>query len=329
VTARWVAPWVARRAERWTGWRVAWRVSLRLAWREARRSPGRAALVVAMIAVPVLGLTYSAVSYDMFTLTEAEQVDRRLGAADAYVTWQYEQPVGQDRFGDSTAGPDVLLRRRPYTGQQLLALLPAGSRVLPDERPYLTLRTPAGGLAYVEGRGLDLADPMTHGIGRIVDGRAPAGLREVALSPSAADDLHVAVGDTVHSFDDTADWRVVGLVRFAESYGGIVAYRPGDLPGLPKVEPADRRWLVDTVSTLTWPQVRELNRHGVLAEARSVRLDPPAEIPDPPGDSGSVGSRIETAGAVALIGGLGVLEVILLAGPAFAVVPGPGGASWP
>jgi putative ABC transport system permease protein len=298
-----------------------WWVALRLAWREVRRSRGRAALVVAMIAVPVLGLSYAAVSWDMFTLTTAEEVDRRLGGADAIVSWPYEGPIVQDHTGEPGAGPEPPRRERSYTTAQLLAVLPPGSRVLPDERSAVTLRTPAGGLAVVEARGLDLTDPLTHGIGSVVDGRAPAGSREVAMTAEAADALAVRVGDTVRSFDDTADWRVVGLVRFPETYGRIVAYRPGALPALPPTAPGDRQWLVDTPADLTWAQVQRLNTAGILADARSLRLQPPAvtSTDDAPADDGFTGDDAEAAGSVALLAGLGVLEVILLAGPAFAV----------
>ena len=60
----------------------SWRTALRIARREARRAKGRSALVVAMIALPVLSSAFAAVSYDMFTLTGAEKADRTMGAAD-------------------------------------------------------------------------------------------------------------------------------------------------------------------------------------------------------------------------------------------------------
>ncbi len=299
-----------------------WWVALRLAWREVRRSRGRAALVVAMIAVPVLGLSYAAVSWDMFTLTEAEEADRQLGDADAIVSWPYQGPVVQDRSGQPRAGSEPPRRDRPYTTAQLLAVLPAGSRVLPDERSTVTLRTRAGGLAMVQARGLDLTDPITRGIGVVVDGRAPAGSREIAVTAEAADTHAVRIGDTVRSFDDTAAWRIVGLVRFPGAYGEIVAYRPGELPGLTPAEPGSRQWLVDTPAELTWPQIQRLNSAGILADARSLRLRPPAELATSagePADAGFTGSDAAATGSVALLAGLGVLEVILLAGPAFAV----------
>ena len=43
----------------------SWLVALRIARREARRAKGRTALIVAMIALPVLALTFAAATYDM------------------------------------------------------------------------------------------------------------------------------------------------------------------------------------------------------------------------------------------------------------------------
>src|SRR5262249_4749780 len=59
---------------------ASWRAAIRVARREARRAKGRSVLVIAMIALPVLFLSFAAVTYDMFTLTGAEKADRMMGA---------------------------------------------------------------------------------------------------------------------------------------------------------------------------------------------------------------------------------------------------------
>jgi putative ABC transport system permease protein len=297
---------------------TGWPAALRLAWREMRRSRGRAALVVAMIAVPVLGLAYAAVSWDTFRLTEAELVDREIGAADAFVSWPYDVAVSQDRHGNPNTG-SADPPPRPHTREQVLTVLPPGSRVLPDEQTMLTLHTPGGGMTTVQGRGLDLADPMTRGIASITEGRVPAGRREVALTVDLADRLRTRVGGRVRSFDDGGDWSVVGLVRFPASMGEIVAYRPGGLPGVTGKGDGFRRWLVDAPAPLTWPQVRSLNARGMVADSRAVRLDPPPELARTAYPLDGDALDAETAGSIALLAGLGVLEVILLAGPAFVV----------
>ncbi|HLT10018.1 MAG TPA: hypothetical protein VK028_04335, partial [Micromonosporaceae bacterium] len=74
---------------------ASWRTALRIARREARRAKGRSALVILMIAVPVLALTVAAVTYDMFNLTPAEDADRTMGTADARIQWPNRLPVQQ------------------------------------------------------------------------------------------------------------------------------------------------------------------------------------------------------------------------------------------
>ena len=69
-------------------WLSGWRLSLRLARRDALRSRGRSILVLVMIALPVLGVTAADVVLQTSQLSGAEGLDRRLGAADARVSFQ-------------------------------------------------------------------------------------------------------------------------------------------------------------------------------------------------------------------------------------------------
>ena len=110
----------------------SWRTALRIARREARRARGRSALVVAMIALPVLFLSFAAVTYDMFTLTGTEKADRRMGAADARIEWSARGRRGPGRRPGR--GLRALPHRRRADGGQalpteadLLAGLPAGT----------------------------------------------------------------------------------------------------------------------------------------------------------------------------------------------------------
>ncbi len=69
---------------------------------------------------------------------------------------------------------------------------------------------------------------------------------------------------------------------------------------------------------MTWAQVRELNQSGIVVASRDVFVHPPPadEVPAFAG-AGAAVSRELTVGV--LIGGLALLEIVLLAGPAFAV----------
>ncbi len=297
---------------------TSWLTALRIARREARRAKGRSALVVAMIALPVLALSYAAVSYDMFTLTPAEEITRDLGAADARLQWLYDGPVQQDaELGSTSASPP---RTRAVTPAEVLAALPAGSRVIPEDNTIVALRT-AAGVGRLTARGLDGGGPQTRGLVEILDGRAPADDREVALTRAAAERLGVGLGGTVHAGDGARTWTAVGIVEFPNDLADVVVFRPTALPGAAGLHSDGRGWLVDTPGPVAWPQVEQLNTLGIIVTSRTVMLDPPSpEQTAYDGDGDSAGGVDgETLGLTVLAAGLGLLEVVLLAGPAFAV----------
>ncbi|WP_229401138.1 FtsX-like permease family protein [Micromonospora okii] len=290
----------------------SWRAALRIARREARRARGRTALVLAMIALPVLGLTFVAVSYDMADLTRAEQMERRLGTADAELRWQAEGPLAQDAWGDSVHSRDgVVPRNRPVTAGELTALLPAGAR-LGQVRWWVEFEARAGNRREtIDGRVLDLADPVLRGQGRLLAGRPPSGPAEVALNRAALRLLHLRLGDRVPMADGSADPRVVGVVEFADSLRPAVALSP---VGRPPAETRDASWLVDLPDGVDPGLTERLNAHGIVVVART-----PAPRPGVEEDALDAPVSAADAGNAVLVGGLGLLEVVLLVGPAFAV----------
>lgn len=298
---------------RWS-WRErvgSWRVALRIAAREARRAPRRTVLVVAMIALPVFGLAFAAVSYDTFRLTTAETLERRLGTADALLYWQHDGPIEQNPDGNSWQSAERE-RSRSHDTSEVARLLPAGSRLtrLVDVPPLLV--GVAGRPVTVRARGVQVDDPLVRGLVDLHEGRAPHGPHEIAANRAALDLLRTRLGGTVPAAGGTPTWTVVGVVEFPSDLKPMVAVPPdAPLPG-----PADS-WLVDVPGALDWSRVEQLNRQGVLVVSRQVRLDPPSDTgwqnPD------RVGLDTHTLGLGGFAGALGLLEVVLLAGPAFAV----------
>jgi len=293
---------------------TAWRLALRIAWREARRKRGGSALVVAMIAVPVLALSAAAATYDMFQLTGTEQYARIGGASDAVVVWQSTGAIEQDWPGRSiTSTREELQPPAEVTAGKVTAAMPAGSRVVPYDEGVMILRT-AGGIGRLGARATDAADPMARGLVKMVTGTAPAAADEIAVSGAAGERLGVAAGDRVSTPDGSSSWRVTGVVEFPETLGEQVLYAAGALP-----DRAENRqptaWLVDTPTPVTWAQVPAYNKRGISVAARAVFADPPA-------DTGGLAGTVDDTGAFdvgLLIGALAVLEIVLLAGPAFAV----------
>jgi putative ABC transport system permease protein len=169
---------------------------------------------------------------------------------------------------------------------------------------------------------LDTTDPLARGILRPRTGRAPATRDEAALTPDAVRRLGANVGGSVRLADGSRAFRVVGTVEDpSDLEATTVLLRPGALPPEALAEPsapgpASLRWLAATPGPLTWQQVKELNTHGVVAVSRHVLASPPSPAERYPEFAGQGEFQ---AGVPALVGGLAILEIVLLAGPAFAV----------
>lgn len=295
---------------------ITWRAALRIARREARRAKGRSALVLAMITLPVLCLAFAAVTFDMFKLTVPEQLTRDMGTADARMWWPYTGLAEQDPSGKAM-GSRGEPRERPATEAEFLSVLPPGSRVIRNHTGVVQLRT-ATGIGDLSARGLDVADPLARGLVTLLSGRAPANAEEVALTEQAVVRLGASIGDTVRLGDESRRWRVVGVVEFPAELQQAVLFHPAGfpLPDRTDDEVWASTWLVDSPASITWADVKRLNQSGLVVVSRAVLLDPPAsESPFP----GPAEDGVQAMGAGALIAGLGILEVVLLAGPAFAV----------
>jgi putative ABC transport system permease protein len=306
-----------------------WLTALRIARREVRRAKGRSALVVALIGLPALGLAFAAASYDMFTLTVEERLERQLGTADAQLTWDFDTPVRQaDVAGQGILANEPFDQALPtaHTAEDLLAVLPPGSRVTARWQGEVRLPT-ATGTGRLSWQALDLTDPLTGGIAQVTRGRAPATAHELAVTGPAGQRLGVTVGDRVDLPDRGGAYTVVGVVEFpgvpygldpGGPRGQLVLFHPAGRPaGNPDFPDLGVRWLVDTPEPVTWDQAQALNQRGILVYSRAVALDPPEGL-IPVGSSASI-ANVPRFGAGVVIGGLAVLEIVLLAGPAFAV----------
>lgn len=293
-----------------------WRSALRMARREAKKAKGRSALVIAMITLPIAVLSFLAVNYDTFTLTPDEQADRVMGTAAAQLSWQYDSPVQQVPNLLRAFPLENAKELRDPSDQRLLSLLPQGSRLLRDQAGTLNLHT-ASGTGALRVRMLNYTDLLAAGIYRQVEGTAPANDDEAVLTRSAADRLGagVGVGATVRLADDSRTFRVTGIVEDPRNLtGSTVVVR--EQAGLAM---SDLIWLAGTPNPVTWQQVKDLNTHGVVALSRDVQANPPSAA-----EQYQLGVHFNSSadlepGMLTLIGGLAMLEIVLLAGPAFAV----------
>lgn len=297
-------------------WLRSWRLPLRLARREAARARGRSILVLVMIALPVLAVTAADVVIQTSDISTAEGLDRRLGTADALIT--YQQGSGEV-FQD--VDPD-LSTSMGAEEQVALPDLAAVERALGPGTTGITwgdgvvgFETEKG-VADTEVSELDLRDPLTDGIFDITDGRPAATPEEVAINQDLAD-RGFGLGDEI-TVRDAKTYTVVGIGDDT-SYRG--SPRAVGLPGAFGIaaDGLDAGFLVGG-GPVSWEQVRALNADGGLVLSRSVVLDPPprSDIPDQV-QMYNTGIDDATVAVIVLIVVMALIEVVLLAGPAFAV----------
>lgn len=286
---------------------AGWRLAGRIAHRDVRRNRGRSLLIVAMLALPVVGLVAADVVIRTSNLTPAEQATRLLGTADLDAVRVSDGAI------DQVEAPYL-----DYTGEGPLppspdvdpALLPPGSTSTEIVEGQAAFATPSG-VRPATVLLMDAGSPLTDGLVRVREGRLPAADDEVALSPSLADRTQTPIGERVALGAGTASFLVVGLAVFPDAIGiDSAVAAPGALPlddsGYPRL-------LVDLPDgTDLLATARELNVAGVAVTPRSWILDP---APQPV----NAQDRALTIGLTVVTVGLALLQVILLAGAAFAV----------
>ncbi|MFI5531431.1 FtsX-like permease family protein [Kitasatospora sp. NPDC051853] len=330
----------------------AWRPLLRMARRDALRSKGRSALVAAMIALPVLGATGVDVVHRSTQLTAAERSDRLMGRADALVgAYEPGRPLQQAVFPQD--GVRTLPQRAdaPLTPEQrhavetepadlLRELLPQGSVVTPARIGPVAVVGSTDGMASVETFEADLTGRLWQGRIDLVSGRAPAAAHEAAATPGFLEATGKKVGDTVTVRGlESTPFTLTGTVEHPEDLrkSELVA-RPGELyapldealakaGAAPKTEDAEQAatrkaaWLVTvpTGAKLGWDAVTQLNKYGYTMASRQVAADPPAGAMAAEEAVDAEGERERRVMTIAVTAAMALLEVALLAGPAFAV----------
>ena len=295
-------------------WLAAWRLPLRLAWREARRAPLRSALVLVMIALPVLAVTVADTVYSTSKLDGAQGVERRLGAAEVRVQLGSSSPVLQlpdpDRGSiqpgaDGTEEPATLAQVRRVVGEVPVV------EVRHDSLRFVT----DAGVGDAEVLLTDLGSPLTAGLVELSAGRWPQTPHEVVVN-AALVERGPELGEDL-ALDDGSSVRIVGTAESA-----ITSSRPmvvGPLGAVASSDVASRTYLLggDPVS---WAEVGELNAIGATVLSRAVLADPPPTSALDPRirELLSVADRTGLT-VLALVVVMVLIEVVLLAGPAFAV----------
>jgi putative ABC transport system permease protein len=296
-------------------------VALRLARRDMARSKGRTSLVAIMVGIPVLLVVSLATLYHTNEISPRESLAARLGQSAALVTTTGDTRLPLDQSPTSTSwasrnnqpGP-----ARPWTTAELAQL--TGGRLLPLWTG--TARLARGDAALpVSATEIPLADPQTRGMVRVLSGRLPTTTSEIALTPGIMAGAGWWLGSTVHDLGSGAAFRVVGsytttgLSNRVRSVLGL----PGALHDRASDDPSQASYLLVRDRPVSWAEVQRLNDAGLYVVSRAVIEHPPATSRLDRRQSQLAAVPAATQAVLALVVVSIVIEVVLLAGPAFAV----------
>ena len=324
---------------RWAG---SWRAALRISRREVLRHRARNLLIIAMLALPVFGATaIETILETTQDLSTQEQLTRAVGGTDAYIAPTIGQAIYQSTSipaqwmptdaAQQAAGTAPALQQP--TAQQLASDAPIraalpGATLLPEAVGWgVFMHGPAGYATPVYTR-LDVSNPKLGGAFDLLSGRLPQSVGEVAITPRAASELGAVLGSTVtlpasSAAAGTAEsFTVVGIMRQPSQSTVPAVYA---LPGAAasKGQQPDG-WYVLNPGGVDWSEVQQLDKAGYTVTSRAVVDDPPPASQVPYNAVGSIGYGPVNLGATqkavaGIVVGIALLEVVLLAGPAFAV----------
>ncbi|WP_326660090.1 FtsX-like permease family protein [Streptomyces sp. NBC_00385] len=314
---------------------TGWRAALRIARRDAMRAKGRSALVVAMIALPVLGVTAADVTYRSIDSTRAEQLTARMGSADALFSDPGMGPLQQmpDANAYDMAGDEPPQGEVPPVDMR--TAFPEGAQAISIQSVPASVTT-AYGLTNTEIVEFRTSDAMARGKVDLVEGEFPRGTGEMAATKPFLDSsgLHIGSRTTVNSVGRT--YTITGVVEqpadlkaqqlYADPGAVIAPWRDAsdrDKKVLPP-NTGSTEWLVkgSGAAGIGWDDVLSANRTGALVLSRQVVLDPPPDSEIPMAQSVNhydANDSAEASAAAVTVVAMALLEIVLLAGPAFAV----------
>ncbi|MFE2479753.1 FtsX-like permease family protein [Streptomyces sp. NPDC059389] len=319
----------------------AWIAAIRIARRDAWRAKGRSALVLAMIALPIVGVSAADLTTRSAQLSPEQTVSRAIGAADARLKdSELSGPVYQDVEGKNSmpvGGYDKYTPRSDTDPNLLTSAIPPGAQSLKDSTAHTKIRTRYG-LLETDLREIDAASPLVKGMIELKRGQLPQEAGEVVATTAFLEESGFFVGSEFRARGSDAWYRIVGAYELpSELRKSEVLAPPGTLlapldkafqaAGVPGVVATDTYLVKVGGDGFTWNMVKALNTKSVQVVSRAVQLDPPAESDVPyivqqkelgyyNRDNGLPTTELAV---LATVVGLAMLEICLLAGPAFAV----------
>ncbi len=304
---------------RFARWRSGWRCALRIGLRDSLRHHGRSLLVMILIGVPVLIITAGLTAYETSQVRWDDLGRANLGSAQAIVTPPMEpaEAITQDPYG-SYLGTDGPARLRPGTKADEpwrtgdIATLLAGARVAELAEGRLVSFS---GPSPIEVRSLviDASSVAEFAPAPLVEGRWPERPGELVVTDRAIRPGLPRSGPLKITVDGVEqDATVVGVVRAPTAAvwevlisGPVTGYSPW--------------FLVQRAEPVTWADVQRLNEYGLTVQSRAVMDSAPPYVEPWTGHALDLEQRTVQVIQIAAISVGILIEVALLAGPAFAL----------
>lgn len=225
---------------------VPLRAARRVAYRTARRNPGRALLVIAMVALPVALATSTA------TIARTT-----VG-------------TGYDEVAATTGSADLLLAAgRKFEVGRLEQKLPADSRavVLRSENPGFVQQGELFYSTLVE-PDPSLDSPVLKGLYELASGDAPRSAGEAAVNPRLLEAFEASLGDDIELGDHVL--TVTGLIKTRDLSHPVAVVGRGTLGGFDSMTQV----LIDLPGGASPGAVaRRLNHHGVTTRAEVAAME--------------------------------------------------------
>ena len=307
--------------------RGSFRLSLRIARRDAAQHRGRSALIIALVAIPIIGLSALSTIFASNTPTTQETLRLKLGNNQALLTvlsapdpkliqnpsdfLQFEN-APHDGYETHSSDPEPTVPVSSY--------LPAGTRILTLRPLAITgdTATGSGSLPALEG------EPWAksfEGRFQVLSGTVPTRDDQVMVSPATLARFGDRVGDNLTVTQPRAgSFTIVGTLRDLTQSSGYqeLFARPAALDGVsPNQDLRNTSFYLPGLAP-TWPQVQALNRDGILVMSRSVYDNPPAQSNSADWSVGN-SSALASISLILPLLGFSLFEVALLAGAAFTV----------
>ena len=336
-----------------SSWLTSWAAALRISRREMLRHKSRNVLIVAMLMLPVFGVTLLQTVWSSTNdLSTQEQLTRAVGTADAWISREDTQAMMQDASVPTESMPADWQQEYSnpnYDGTQatsgqladpsgIRAVLPNATLLYETTAQGVLMHGPAG-YATPEYTRVDLTKPELGGAFDLLSGRVPRTASEIDLTPRTMKELGAAIGSTITLQPSSSPTRQAATFTVVGTM-----YRPGgtdadEMFALPTAVNSTGQypqgWFVLNSGGVSWSQVRAMDKSGYVTTSREAVLDPPPASQvsyDGPRSSGPFTPdamairplELDTVDAadiaVPIIAvGIALLEVVLLAGPAFAV----------